>query len=505
MSSEKIFQTSHLERNLKKSAVRGGSLTVVSQGIRLGLRLISTAILARLLSPEDYGLIGMTLVVSGFVGIIRDGGLIYATVQKESISHKEVSALFWINVALGIFIAITLVCLSPLVSLVFSEPRLTPLLCVLAIPFLFGGCTVQHKALMRRNFQFGKIAVLEIGSLVCGITVGIIMAYLGYGFWSLAFMEVAISVSAMLLAWWLLPWIPSRPNRVDGLLTTLKFGGNVVAFNVVNFFARNADKALIGWFWGAASLGLYSRAYSLLMMPIERINAPFSNVAVAILSRAANDPKKLRRYFCEAVSMVSAIVIPIVVYTAVFAEDLVRIWLGEQWMETAKLFQLLAMPALLIGASVPVTWIYIVLDRTNLLRNVGLVMAPVNVVAFCIGLPFGPEGVALGYTISSCLLFLPILRYALNGTGISMMDVFRTWRHPLISAAAGAGAGLIVKAFVPFQQSQFATAFVSVGVFGLVYGLVMCIGFGWHKRVLAWYARKSSDRGIIPPVGEPAN
>lgn len=261
-------------------------------------------------------------------------------------------------------------------------------------------------------------------------------------------------------------------------------------FNVVNYITRNADNALIGWYWGASTLGLYSRAYSLLMLPIRNINAPFAAVAIPVLSRAKNDPGKLRKYFLEAVSMVAAVVIPVVACATVFADDLVRIWLGERWMETANIFRLLSIPAMLFGASQPITWLYIVLDRTHLLRNVGLVTAPITVLAFCIGLPYGPEGVAIGYTISSCILFIPVLRYALRDSEISSVDVFRTWKQPIVSAAIASAAGIAVKQLIAGPQPQLIAALVSIGVFGLAYSVLMAFVFGWRQRVAAWFSKK---------------
>ncbi len=490
----KYFDTEHLEQNLKRSAVRGGSFTVGAQGLKFLLRILSTAILARILMPEDYGLVGMTAVVSGFVGIIRDGGLAYATIQKRSINHEETSLLFWINVGIGILISVLLVCISPLVSIVFEEPRLTSLLWVMSIPFLFGGCSVQHKALLQRQMHFGKIAIIDIASMICGITAGIAFANAQYGYWSLAIMEIVVAASTMILTWIMLPWLPSRPRRVKGMLSTWKFGGNIMFFNIINYITRSADNALIGWYWGAASLGFYTRAYSLLMMPIRTVNAPFSAVALPVLSRAANDKVKLKRYFIEGVSIVAAVVIPIVICATVFADDLVRILLGEKWLSTANLFRLLAIPALLFGASKPVSWLYIVLDRTHLLRNVGLISAPVNIIAFCIGLPYGPEGVALGYTVSSCLLYIPVLKYALKDTGIGVKEVFKTWVQPMISAGLGAGVAYSLKVLALADWGHTFTAILSITVFGAIYISVMVLKYSWKDRVMVWVSRKKASR-----------
>lgn len=505
MSDNPIFKTEHLKKDLKRKAVRGGSLTVGGQAAKFALRLGSLAILARLLTPEDYGLMAMTIVVSGLMGVMRDGGLIHATVQKESINHEEISLLFWINVGIGLTVSVALVAVAPLVSLIFHEPRLTALLSLLSITFLLGGCDVQHKALLRRNMRFGALAVIDILSMAIGIGVAIAMALRGWGYWALAWLEIAKAASSLILSWCLLWWIPSLPRWNRNVISTLRFGGNIVIYNVVNFISRNADNALIGWYWGDVALGLYSRAYSVLLLPVRNVNAPFSAVAIPILSRAKQDLSRLKRYFTEAASLVAAVVIPLVACSAVFANELVRIFLGEGWEETAILFRLLSIPALLFGASQPISWLYIVLDRTVLLRNVGLVAAPVNVAAFCAGLPFGPKGVAIGYMCSSAIMYYPIMRYALKGTGITILDVLRTWSQPLLASLVGVVAGLAVKALVVSHSGPMLVAVASLCGFGAGYGAIMVFVFKWKERAMAWFSRKAPNGNLQGPAADPVS
>lgn len=505
-SGDSIFQTDHLKKDLKRKAVRGGSVTVGSQGAKFLLRLLSTAILARFLTPEDYGLMGMTLVVSGLMGVMRDGGLVHATVQKERIDHQETSLLFWINIAIGLSVALALIATAPLVSLIFGDERLTSLLSVLSVTFLLGGCDVQHKALLRRNMRFTALALIDVISMLVGIVVAVVMAMRGWGYWALAWLEISKAATSLILSWSLLWWIPSLPKWHRSVLATLKFGGNIVIYNVVNFVSRNADNALIGWYWGAASLGLYTRAYSLLLLPVRNVNAPFSSVAIPVLSRAKHDMARLKRFFVEAASLVAAVVIPLVVCAAVFAEELVSIFLGEGWAETAALFRLLAVPALLFGASQPISWLYIVLDRTHLMRNVGLVSAPVNLIAFAIGLPFGPKGVAIGYMISSSLMYYPIVKYALGGTGITVGDVLKTWLQPILASVAGVAAGLAVKFLSGSVESSLLVSAGALVGFAIGYGCVMVFAFSWKERFLALFAKKGGNGGGIQgPATEPVS
>lgn len=449
---------------------------------------------------------GMTLVVSGLMGVMRDGGLVHATVQKERIDHQETSLLFWINIGIGLSVALALVATAPLVALIFKDERLTALLSLLSVTFLLGGCDVQHKALLRRNMRFTALAAIDVISMFVGIVVAIVMAVRGWGYWALAWLEISKAATSLILSWSLLWWIPSLPKWHRSVLDTLKFGGNIVIYNVVNFVSRNADNALIGWYWGPVSLGLYTRAYSLLLLPVRNVNAPFSSVAIPVLSRAKQDMARLKRYFLEAVSLVAAVVIPLVVCAAVFAEELVSIFLGEGWSETATLFRLLAVPALLFGASQPISWLYIVLDRTHLMRNVGLVSAPVNLIAFCIGLPFGAKGVAIGYMISSSIMYYPIVKYALGGTGISVADVLRTWLQPLWASVAGVAVGFAFKFVAASSGNSLIVAIAALAGFGVGYCSVMIFAFSWKERLFAWFAKKSAKGGgVQSPATEPVS
>ena len=250
---DRVFYTDDLEKDLNSRSVRGGAATVAAQVASFVLRIISTAFLARLLTPEDYGLVAMTVVVTGFAGLFSDAGLTWATVQREEISHEQVSMLFWINAALGCLITLVLVAISPAVAMLYGEPRLLLVTCGLGVTFLLGGLGVQHRALLRRWMRFNTLAIIDVISTFVGIITALVMAYEGFRYWSLVGMALVQALVSVVSAWLVMPWRPGAPRRKSGVGSMVRFGVDILLFNTVNYFSRNADNMLIGWYWARHS------------------------------------------------------------------------------------------------------------------------------------------------------------------------------------------------------------------------------------------------------------
>jgi PST family polysaccharide transporter len=494
-AQERFFETPGLSRDLKKRSVRGAAVTVSAQLTRIVLRFGSTAVLARLLTPEDYGLVAMTVVVTGFAGLFKDAGLTAATVQREKIAHDQISTLFWINVALGSLIALCLVAVSPLAAAFFREPRLTAIIGLTGTSFVMAGLTVQHQALLRRQMRFSALAGIEIVSMLAGIATAVAMAYAGFRYWSLVGMTLVIAASNLVAVWIAVRWRPGLPKRGCGVRPMLRFGGDVLTFSVVNYFSRHADNLLIGWYWGAGPLGLYEKAYNLLLLPITQINAPLAAVAIPALSRAWSDPARFKRYFLACLQVVASAGVPIVLVIGLFADELVFLWLGPQWAECAGLFRLLSLAALLSALSNPMGWMLTSAGFTRRYRNIGLATAPLIVAAFAIGLPFGPDGVAVAYSAVMALLMIPAWKAAIQGTTISLREIGFVLLPPV---AAGLTAFALTAGFSRALSSatpDLSRAAIGVAGFALAY-LLMLLAVFRRWRFFAEIAREVMPGGV---------
>ena len=426
-------------RDLKGMTIRGGVVTVSSQFVQFSVSTISTIVLARLLSPEDYGIVGMVAAVIGLLGLVKDSGLSMATVQRETVTRELISTVFWINIALGAALTVFSGILGHLLVAFYREPRLYWVTLALATTFLIDAASAQHSALLRRQMRMNALAVIDTTSNVLSVGIGIVMALAGFQYWALVAMQISRALMGTLALWIAEPWRPGLPRRRTGARSMLRFGGYLTGVNLLSYSIRNVDNVLIGWYWGAGSLGLYQKAYSLLMLPISQVNAPIGGVAISALSRIQSDPERYRRYFVAGYAIAASIILPIVVAATIFSEDIVRFILGEKWVAAASIFRLLA-PGALIGALVsPVGWLFQSSGRTGRQFVASLISAPLIILGFGLGLRYGPEGVAIGYSAMMAVLAVPLCAYAVRDTSVGIKDIAHALKYPVI---AGAIAGL---------------------------------------------------------------
>ncbi len=429
-----FFDTSHLKAELKARSVRGGAVTMTAQVTKFVLQTGSTVVLARLLTPQDYGLIAMVTAITGFVALFKDMGLSMATIQKAEINHSQVSTLFWINVAVSLVLALILAVVAPVISWFYSEPRLTWITLALAGTFIFSGLTVQHQALLRRQMRFLILATIEIGSIGIGIATGIVMAWYGVGYWALVGLPAATVLTNTVLVWVFCGWRPGLPVHRAGVRSMVAFGGHLTGFNTANYFARNFDNILLGRFYGASVLGLYSRAYNIMMLPISQIRNPLDSVAIPALSHIQNDSVRYKRYYIKLVTLLAFLTMPLMVFLFVCADQVIGLLLGSKWSGAVGIFKILCVIAFI--QPVGTTWgvVLVSLGQSKRYFTWGIINSIITVISFFLGLPWGAIGVAAAYTIISYVLLIPTLWYCFRRTPISIMDFLSAISRPVIAS-----------------------------------------------------------------------
>ncbi len=441
--AEQFFSTEHLKTDLKGRSIRGGAVTIAAQGVRFIMQMGSTVVLARLLTPQDFGLIAMVAALTNFALQFKNLGLSTATIQKEDINHTQISTLFWINVALGLIIAATLVVLAPVVAWFYGEPRLMPVTIALAGTFVFSGLTVQHQALLRRHMRFFALGMVTIIAIAIGITATIVAAFYGAGYWSLVILEVVISVATAVGVWIAFPWRPGLPRRHAGVWEMLDFGKNVTAFNLINYFHRNLDKILLGRFYGSFVLGLYNKSYRLMMLPIQQLRHPINSVALPGLSRVQSEPEKFKKYYVKLVSILAFITMPLMVFLAVFSEDAIELVLGQQWLQAVGIFRILAIAAFIQPVFTTRGIVLLAMGQSKRYLKSGLILCTAFVLALVCGLPWGAKGVATCYAVSNYVMLIPMFLYCFRYAPVSLSDfVEGVWRPAL--ASIGLLIGLVV-------------------------------------------------------------
>ncbi len=464
------FATDHLLGDLKGRSVRGGAVTLTSQGIKFFLQLGSTMVLARLLTPGDFGLIAMVTAVTGFVAMFKDAGLSMATVQRKDITHEQVSTLFWINMGLSALVMLVIAALAPAIAYFYSEPRLVWITLALAGTMLFGGLTVQHQALLRRQMRFKALAIIEVVTMAFGIAAAISMALLDFGYWSLVGMAAGSSLANSVLVWALCDWRPGLARRNCGAGSMLRFGGGLTGFNFLNYFTRNADNLIIGFAMGSGPLGIYSKAYNLLMLPIRQINAPVGSVMLPALSRLQDNPTRYRRAYLQAISAIAMVGMPVVVVAFVLADEAVAILLGPGWEQASSVFRWLAPAAFFGTLNVAPGWLCVSLGRADIQLKWAVISAPITVLAFIIGVQFGIEGVAAAFSASWCLAHYVFVAMSCKDSPVRQRDIALAIRPQVLSSLTATLAGLAaMEWFIDSLPVAFIRVIVAVPIITLVY------------------------------------
>jgi O-antigen/teichoic acid export membrane protein len=458
---------------LKQKSVRGGAVAVGAQGAKIVLQTATMMLLARLLSAEDFGLQGMVLVLTVFLGFFREAGLGQATVQRPEVTHEQISTLFWINVVVGVTLATATAVLAPVLVGFYGESRLYWMAVISGVAFIFNGLTTQHQALILREMRFVTLAKIDLLSLTISSAVGVVMALFGWGYWSLVGIPVVASIVSAAGAWLAVPWVPGPPRRKCGVISMLHFGWMSICTSLLVFLALNTDAILIGRVWGADALGVYGRAYQLAMMPINQLITAIGGVAFSAFSRIQDDPDRLIGSFLRAYSLIISLTVPIVISCPLFAEEIISVVLGAKWMEAAPIFRLLAPTALVFAFAHPLSWFSLSAGRVGRVFSISATTAPVVIAGVVLGLSYGPKGVALGTSVAMVLMVIPIVAWTKHGTPITWADFWRATKPPLLAGLLAGVIGLIVKFTLGGMLAPIPHLLVGLGFIFTVYAWVL--------------------------------
>lgn len=383
------------------TAVGKYSNTIIAVGV--------TAVLTRLLTPADFGIVAMVVVISGFMSILAEAGLSTAVVQKRELDDTGLSSLFWVGLGLGAGMALVLAASSPLVAMLFKEPRLKPVVALMGLGFLFVALGRVPNGLLERSFRFREIALADFVAAVAGGALGITGALLGFGYYALVAETLAFALVAALMRLYLSGFRPRRVFQASSIRSVGHYSGGVTAFTAINYWARNLDKALIGRFLGAAELGFYGRAYALMLVPIQAINGVVNPTLHPVLATLQHDREQMAHTYLKIAKTVAIVAIPTMCVMASLAPELVRTIWGPKWGPSVPVFLVLC----IVGAVQPVgaTFgaVFLSLNRTKWLAISGLVNAVILMTGMAIGVQHGISGVAIGYSIAYGVIFFPTM------------------------------------------------------------------------------------------------
>ncbi len=405
--------------------------SVGAQAAARGLSFTIIIVLARLLAPGDFGLIAMTAVLTGFATIFRDVGFGSALIQRSEIDETHRSSVFWLSLAVGAALMLAVAASSPLVAWYFKHPILVVLTLVLSLDFLLTSLSIVHVALLHRALRFRPIVVIDLAAMVGSGSLAIAAALLGAGVWSLAIWTLSMSAIRVTLLWRTSGWRPRWIWDRGAIRDLFRFSSNLLGFNLVNYWIRNADKLLIGRFLSAWALGVYTRAYALMMLPFGVIGGGLGSVMFPAMSEIQHDRQRVASLYLRMTRAVALVTFPLMIGLWAVADDFVLALYGPKWVAMVPIVRLLCVAGLLESIGTLTGNLYLSQGRSDLQLRVGAILGVASIGAIAIGMMWGLIGVATAYTVYSVLAFFPALRIAARLVDLRITHVIRSLAEPL--------------------------------------------------------------------------
>jgi O-antigen/teichoic acid export membrane protein len=471
---------------------------MASQGATQILGLVTSVIVARFLGPREVGLAAEALVFGSLALVIVDFGFASVLVQRPALSEEDRSTAFWAGVALGVTLMLIGIGLSWPISDIYGEPRVQPLFAVLSVSFLFVAPGIVQGALLTRELKFRSLELRTIVATGVSCTVGISLAVAGFGPWAIVAQDLAITSVSTALLWRASSWRPRATFSTASLRHMAAYTGNVFGTRVLGWATLNLDNFLIGRFLGAAPLGNYAIAFSLMVAPVKRVATPVTQVFFPAFSRM-RDPDRIAAAWLRATRMIAFVVVPVMLGLIVVAPDLVDALFGSEWHASVPVIQILA-PVGLIQALVALnTGILQSLDRTRILFRFTAVISAATVAAFAAGLPWGIEGVAIAYLLVTLVLQPVFLRLTAAAVGVSLLNWLRSIRGVVEAGLAMLALTFLCRELLDGAGGAWLRLAAIVAVGALTYlPLVL-----WRAPEVVAELRNARGRLREPPEGPP--
>jgi PST family polysaccharide transporter len=496
----KIFGTEHLHDDLKGRSIRAGMVTATAQGLKAILGLLNIAVLSRLLKPENYGLVAMAGAFMGFLWILTEGGLTMASVRSEDLDHQKSSTIFWVNMLFGSSCALIFAALAPVIAWYFRDARLVPIVLCLAAAFPLKACGMQHQALLTRQMKFRVLAFIDIASSGCGLGIGVICACHGWEYWSLIAQTYATFAAAAVLYWWFSGWRPEFAFSLPGVRSILHVGGYYSGFLCVCAFNKSMESMLIGGIGGATQLGIYNRAMSSSMSPIQQFISPVVAVAFPALSRVVSNPGQFRRGVQQVCGSLLAFSLPMVAFLIPAAFPVIRILLGPNWDMAVPTFAWLLPAAFADVYNVVGALICNTTGNTKSFFILSLFESLIINGAILLAAPYGVTKVAMAFSLTGLLIRTPLLLWlASRCSSIPVSDFYRPLLQEIPLATGIAACVVLCAHLVPAWSPVPQVLLMALASAAVYLGLLVLFPFGRRRIALMIEHAEKFLRPKTPP------
>ncbi|HEY1383993.1 MAG TPA: lipopolysaccharide biosynthesis protein [Dongiaceae bacterium] len=475
-----LLQGTSADGGRKLGVVGASFFSMLTRMAQVLLQFLTVVILARFLTPSDFGLYGMVTPLVAFFLVMRDAGLGMATLQSVALSERQASTLFYANVLVGVGLSALFFLSAGLVAAFYGEARLADLVSALSVMFLFSGMRVQLEALVYRDRRFRAGLIMELigSSTALCISSGIALA--GFGYWALCARQLAYEItytSALLLY---VGWLPRSFSMDRQTFSLFKFGIQAVLSNFLVFFLRNVDNVLIGWSLGAAALGPYALGYRTVLLPIQQVVTPLARVFIPHLSQQQGNQRQFAVSYGHALRAMMFFVAPPLCAAWICAGEAIDVLLGPQWKAAVPIVQWLIPAGVLQVAYLSAGWLNFARGRADRQLRWGLLSAPVIVGGFVVGLHWGVVGVAASYPITNALLLAPLFLYAIRGTSITLSTIAQALAPAGFAAAAVSLLAMWLRSsLAAHQMPEAVILLIVVAATALTMLLLSPMVFGW--------------------------
>lgn len=464
-----------MNNNLQKSTASGVLWTGISQFISQAFQFLVIIILARLLYPEEFGIVGMAAIFTGFISRFNELGLSAAIIQRKNIDEMHLSTSFWTSLVTGVILCILTVIVSPYIADYFQEELVRPILIVSSINFIVGSFTVIPRTLFTKSLEFKKLAIVEIWATFISGLVSILLAIYGYGVWSLVLGGLSISFISVFMFWKMSPWRPSSQFSIPHFKELFSFGGHFMGSSVLNYVDSNVDYLVVGRMIGASALGYYTLAYNLITFPLYKISTIITRVTFPAFSIIQNDNQTLRTAYLKVVRYISMITFPMLAGMFVVAPEFILVVYGTKWTPMILTLQILCLAGALKSVGTTVGTILLSKGRPDIQFKWNILTVIVLTIAVLLGVKYGIEGVAAMVTISALLLFSIIQRITNKLIDLRMYNYFKAI-YPAITGSISLIIAVIIYKKIIFVYSLSNPEIL---ISSIIIGIIVYVIFMW--------------------------
>jgi PST family polysaccharide transporter len=463
------------------------------------LQFAISVIVARALSPQEFGLMGMVAVFSGLAGVFNGLGLGTALVQKQKLEERHLSTIFWVNVACGASMTAGFAAAAPAISNFYGEPTLRALTLATGLTFILGSLGIVHRNIMIRAMDFRGLFIIETTAVVVAGVVAVAGAVTGWGVWSLVAQSLVFTAVYTLMLWRLSTWRPVLSVDGAAVRELWGFSSNLLGYNVLKFSDRNLDNLLIGRFIGPGALGIYARAYGLMLLPIDQVSTVLTRVMFPALSVLQGDLDSVKRIYLRATRAIALVSFPMMLGLLVVADPLILTMYGEKWRGAVPLIQIFCLTGLSQSIGTTVGWIYNSLGRTDIQLQWAVFTFVVRSISFVIGLKWGVFGVTVAYVASDYVLFYPSWVIPGRLIGMNVGEIVGNVAKTFLCAATMAAAVWLLGLLLPPQWPSWAllAAQVPAGVISYL-GLIHFLQVEAYLELRALAAEQLQSRPYAP-------